>query len=138
MALFPMKRAGSSGGSLAETELWSNPSPSSDFAIQSVTLSQSMDNFTYIKMLYAYDKSTLTNTGIVIIPLTSFNPIETVGYTNSCIGAHVSSSQGIRIRTFGKVDSTTIRINSCLRATSGTAGGTFNSQCIPLKIYGMK
>ena len=52
-------RCGGGGGMLEETVLWTNPSPTSDFAAQTVTLSDSISNYDYIKFEYLMHKSYL-------------------------------------------------------------------------------
>ena len=54
---------------LTETTLWTNSSPTSTFAPQTVTLSQSSDNFTYIKVYFrcSTSDSTTYDSGLIDI-----------------------------------------------------------------------
>jgi hypothetical protein len=54
--LCELRKKGGGGGKYTETSLWTNPSPTSDFAAQTVTLSDSIDNYKYIAIKYKYDK----------------------------------------------------------------------------------
>lgn len=40
------------GGGMTETLLWENDSPTTTFSAKTITLSDSMDNYDYIKILY--------------------------------------------------------------------------------------
>lgn len=55
MALYGCMAGG--GGAPQETNLWTNPSPNSQFNEQYVTLSDSVDNYDYIKFTFAYSNS---------------------------------------------------------------------------------
>ena len=50
--LCTLRGAGGGGAKQTETVLWTNSSPTSNFADQNVTLSDSMSNYDYLKFTY--------------------------------------------------------------------------------------
>ena len=59
MAFVPMTAGG--GGSMTETTLWTNSSPSASFAAQTITLSDNISNYDYIRIKYRYNNTTPTD-----------------------------------------------------------------------------
>lgn len=123
------------GANLSETQLWSNSSPSSDFAGNSISLSQSVSNFTYIKIVYAANKSEASSyNGIVIIPPSMLLNSGTKNYAEVNLGGQ--NSNGVKYaRRITGASSTSITFGACGQVDSTTRA---NSHCIPLKVYGLK
>ena len=135
--LCELRKKGGGGGKYTETSLWTNQSPTSDFAGQSVTLSQSMDDFKYIKIVSAYNKNNLTYTGIEIIPVEELKkaPYPTSTYNVGYFIGSNSTSYNYARRVY-YINNTSMQISSANLVTSGT-GGTGNQMAIPLEILGL-
>ena len=58
--MYPSKKAGG-GGSGTRTTLWTNSTPTSAQAFKTITLSQSIANFSYIVFRYAVDTTNQTD-----------------------------------------------------------------------------
>lgn len=80
-------RCGGGGGMLEETVLWTNPSPTSDFAAQTVTLSDSISNYDYIKFEYLMHKNYSNKSSVV--------------YKSEDVLNWMASSQGTNYTAFG-------------------------------------
>ena len=64
MAYLPMTQ--SSGGQYTETSLWTNGAPTSSFASQTITLSDSMEKYSYIKFRYRNSTSNAIESNIIV------------------------------------------------------------------------
>lgn len=123
--------------SFTETTLWTNSSPTSSFAAQTVTLSQSIANFTYLKFTFcvdtSFDQSYITS---IIVSVTDFKKSREEqwgsmpGFTTK-----ITSSGGGRCRRIFYDSYTSIRF-AAANQISGTT--TTNTACIPISIIGMK
>lgn len=126
----------SGGGSLDETTLWINPNPTSDFAQQSITLSDDIDNYDYIKIEVKGNTSSTWSAPNICI-LCSVEDFKTTGSTagHSRIAAGIRATSGTYTRLFDYIDDTTIDAsNSVLVST----GGNTNNTNVPIKISGLK
>lgn len=129
------------GGTLSETVLWTNSSPTSNFAAQDITVS-SMSSFSYIKVNWGTSTTNYTSDpdiGILIVPLDNF--IATKDTSASVRGASYrlggeSTATGVGgwYRRFKYNSNTVIHFNYCY----DMAGNTTNDHLIPLNIYGLK
>ena len=128
---------GGGGGQYTETSLWTNASPSSDYSGGTVTLSESVDNFKYIKVTLAYNKSNLTITGSEII---SVEDLKKAPYpaTGNNVGFYIgnNSASNNYARRIQYINGTSVNISSAYLITSAT-GSVANSQVIPLEILGL-
>lgn len=129
MALY---RCMASGGQMSETVLWTNPDPSSSsgFASQTVTLSDNIDNYDFICVEYARGYRYLDTKSKVYYKVSDYKTF-----------AGGSVPKGIfRIssyyRTFIYGSNIQVVFHDCY-ATSGTETA-FNTYCTPLNIYGCK
>lgn len=127
------------GGTLKETVLWTNPSPTANFNRQSVTLSDDINNYDYIAVEYIYSKSSVDETekSKSIMSVTDFkkgNLGTLVSRTCMALGI-INSSNTTYNRQVWYRDDTTIEISACYAMTS-TA--TANGNAVPLQIIGIK
>lgn len=126
-------------GGFTETTLWTNSSPtaSSGFAAQTITLSQSVDNFDYIGIKYAtYNTKTTTDSAIAtnIRSVADFKKsAETAYYPSFLLGYYGSSTRYQRRVKY--VSTTQIGFTASQVAN---ASGTDNKSNIPLYVYGLK
>lgn len=66
MAFIPCNIGG--GGGMTETLLWQNDSPATQFGSKTITLSDSMDNYDYIKILYYVSSSANPSISLYVKP----------------------------------------------------------------------
>lgn len=135
---------------LTETTLWTNPSPSSSFSKQNITLSQNMTNFKYLRIEYApRPNSSYSSTAVsILVEVDSFFLNSTDYYTN-----YKSTPTLAAIAPTG-VEVIRIVLRDCNYWSKGTDNpkiigfangyidtGSFESDnwaCVPLHIYGLK
>jgi hypothetical protein len=128
------------GGSESETVLWTNPSPTSSFAAQSVTLSDSLLNYKYLKITYRSANTNVVNY-YTLYPIVDDNGeiIYAGGNGNPrMIISYIISSGTARQRRFSIEDSaaTTIYFTTCQNI--GSSSTTVNGAMIPITISGIK
>ena len=129
--LCTLRTKGGGGGKYTETSLWTNPSPTSNFASQSVSLSESMDNFKYIGI--KYKRTTAATDSITVIILVSEFKLATDGSTNYHIGLG-GNNTNTYTRRCDYQSNTNIGFANAARIG---ASGTDNSVIIPLEILGL-
>ena len=133
-----------SGAEPTETVLWSNSDRTVSFSAQDVTLSQSVDSFKYLRVVYAYTTtSSESSFREVIIPV--WNSEKTaymyqyVSSSNTGYRAALclkNSSNVTRARTFWILEGgEKVHFFACSNVGSS---GTSNTGCIPVYIYGIK
>ena len=132
MAWYPTNIGGGGGGELHETVLWTNSSPTSNFAQQAVTLSQGISNFDYIGIYYRIN-TTAGAIGFEMAKASDF--INYVGNLKPRVGFAVVSDNKSNFRNLLYSSDTSITITACIQ--SGTTS-TNTSQCIPTAIVGLK
>ena len=131
MGLFPMNVGG--GGTLSETVLWTNPSPTAAFDGQTLSLSDSLSNYDYVKIDYRASTTNATESSM-IIPISSFYVEDTVTVSRS-IAVKLSNSWYERL--FNRSNNMGVIFANCIKRkdNSGTATNIF---AIPTKISGLK
>lgn len=130
--LCALRKKGGGGQKYTETSLWTNSSPSSDFAAQTVTLSDSIDNYKYIKIKYVFSSS--YNTGNYLSDyIISVDDLKKVVYPETSgtarlnyTIARVNTSNTASYRTFYYVSNDSIRF-----------GSAPTSSLTPLEILGL-
>ena len=147
--LFPMNAGG--GGDLVETVLWTNPSPTSSFSPQIITLNDNWDNYDYIevdfKAFNTYDNSCIAP---IIIDMSHYaegaygSAKAHTGQTSYNYGIATSNyvwwasggdyQRGFRLYDDNSVNNQ-VRFFSCNKVDSTEDN---NAVCIPLFIYGLK
>ena len=118
------------GGTLKETILWTNPSPTSTFARQTINLSQDINNFDYLKIKAL--GSTTNNLEISIY--ISVDDFKKGGSTGSVAGPALygANTGGTARRAIYYSSSTTILVDYA------EGGNTqYNNIAIPLQIIGL-
>lgn len=109
---------------LGGTILWQNPSPSSNFGSQSITLSSS--NYDELRIYCLGDTG-----GTIVLTMTILK-----GYGTRFLYASEGSFK-YWSRTFNYSTDTSLTVNNCIEMTSG--GGTnANGLLIPLIVVGLK
>lgn len=139
MALIEMDFAGSGSEHYEETLLWTNPSPTSDFADQTITLANDITNYDFLKLLWIYNKSTITSGSnlyselIPVSKLISSGVYDTQNVSRYLFGARVGQTHKGRAIVYAT--STSVRITANWNLNSS---GTDNASCIPYQIIGVK
>ena len=136
--LCELRKKGGGGQKYTETSLWTNPNPTSSFDAQTTTLSESMDNFMYLKFVYKVYADAATNpTNNVIISVEDF---KTTNYTSGTVSlgltaaASASGTNYIWSRVAYYASNTTIGFSS---ARSAGANSTNNARSVPTEILGL-
>lgn len=128
------KSGGGSSARLVDILLWSNSSPTSAFGKQSITLSESISNYDFIKIKYraSTDQTKMVD---VIMMITEYKKTSIAATGGICPALSYFASNGIFCRPFGYSTDTSISFGN-----SNHAGGTDsnNSCAIPVAIYGVK
>ena len=134
MASLPMV----AGGAMSETTLWTNPNTSVSFASTDVTLSESIQNYTHIKVYVAFGNAAAGQLDIVwsiLMPVSDFLGATTSGASGRQLftPTEITQGGGFRYRNAYYKGDTTVGFSQCYE--SGTAK---NQQLIPLRIAGVK
>lgn len=139
--LCELKKKGGGGGSATwvETILWANPSPSSDFAAQTVTLSDDINNYDYLKVSYVnYNGSTGTNDPFsVLISVSDFKTSLSGNSTRHnafTYGGLYAPSNTTWTRFMFYNTDTTARFGDCTQVGGSKSA---NSNSVPLQILGI-
>ena len=125
------------GGILSETSLWSNNSPSTSFSSQTVSLSDDINNYSYLKFKFNRSTSDSTNNAEVIYTVDEFKKYTVA--TNKFNGAVAffggSGTSATYARRFWYTTDTSVSFDSMYQI-----GGTYsdNGAGIPTEIIGMK
>ena len=134
--LCTLKKKG--GGTLKETTLWTNPSPSSAFAAQTVTLSQDFTTFDYVRIYWMQGSANTTDVFYIDIPsdvmvesfIQSGNPKPFISLCAWRDDTNYSMARRVFYSSNTKIQFTTAIL------MNGT--GTNNALIIPTKISGIK
>lgn len=132
MALY---RCGGGGGKLEETVLWTNPSPTAAFATQTITLSDDMTKYDFLKIEWNAATDQTSSADNMIIPIVDYiNTNNSATYMpNYTLTSKYNGSTFGRITYY--VSDNQIYIENAYRIKNDS---TQNKATIPLKIYGMK
>lgn len=133
MAFVPMTAG---GGSMSETTLWTNATPTADFAAATVNLSDNISNYDYIVIEANFSKS--ENNSLTYIYKASELPNCTQGgtYPVMCVANYYNSRYYYRLIYY--VSDTSVSVGTCKYNTGNGTAANYNSGCIPLTIKGMK
>ena len=118
------------GGS-TETVLWTNNSPTSTFAGQTITLSDSLDNYTYVKIKYRISTSVSTESS-AIVPVSEFVHMTQTSDTFKIGTGSFDSSTYVRTAYYGSA--TTIVFNNGYKLGSTSQA---NGMLIPVSVIGI-
>lgn len=129
--LCTLRTKGGGGGKYTETSLWTNSAPTSSFAGQDVTLSESFDNYKYVKVRYKL--STTNNTEAALI-VTSDDLKKSLGGDNQININFGGRTTTTRDRIIRYVNTTTLTFTVAYHLNGTT---TSTSDLIPLEILGL-
>ena len=132
--LASLKKIGGNGEQYTETVLWTNPSPTASFAGQTVTLSDSIANYKYLKVKACYNGG---YTNVAVSPLILVSEFMTiVPSTRRCTFNIGNSSAGNSYysRAVQYVSPTSISFTDDWALKSNN---TANTDVIPLEILGI-
>lgn len=133
MAYIPMTIGGKK---YTETSLWTNPSPTSTFASQTVNLSESIDNYEYIKVKYVYATSATQIELVSILPVSEFKTYQinsTAGGSGVLGMISATNSQYARSYFYAN-NGGSVAFAAAFQINSTTSN---NSWLIPIEILGL-
>jgi hypothetical protein len=110
-------------------KLWENPDPTSNFAAQNVTLSESATNYDYLLIEYLLTQGSPKTASIMFKNNTG---------TSLTYASPSSNGAQSRARDVNYVNATTLSFSDGYIATGTTAAAAHNGISIPLNIYGIK
>ena len=120
------------GGDLKETILWTNPSPTSSFGGVDVSLSETIENFKYVKLYFRISTSNSTQSA-TIYEKDIFKAFTSAGNgASGAISARQSNTNYFR-RVAYKSPTEITYLN-----TVTASGGYDGNYLIPLKFCGLK
>lgn len=127
--------SGGGGGGETETTLWTNPSPTSSFSSQTITLS---DNYTnYKKIAFYFNVTTGTQEGCKIEYMKeNVDAMDTRISGNRLAGGLCAFSTYLYFRGFSS-DSLNLNQISLFNTYRTASTGSQNSYCIPTKVTGI-
>ena len=78
--LCTLRTKGGGGGKYTETSLWTNPSPTSSFSGQTVTLSDSVSNYKYIAIKSGFNSSYYSDSEsmTIVVPVDELKRLQTI------------------------------------------------------------
>lgn len=128
-------KGGGGGQKYTETSLWTNPSPSSSFSAQDVTLSESMDNFKYLAFKFGYSTTAQTGDccGVEIVEVSEFKKASYPS-SNSRVLYVLGGSASVSFTRNVMYTSGTVRFGGAYQISTTTNN---NAYCIPLEILGL-
>lgn len=125
--------AGYTHGWDAETTLWTNSSPTSSFGAQNVTLSQSIQNFNYIKIICRASTSVSTTSEAIYSKSFVLSCVSGNAAPRMALSTRTGSQSYVRIVNYAS-DTQIYFDTGHKRATSGDTNG----YVIPTSIVGLK
>lgn len=130
-------KGGGGGAKIVETVLWTNSAPTSAFTSQTVTLSDDMNNYDYLKIRYAFSTSAQAdaNCNEIVMPIAEFKKSLNSSTANALDSISGASSTTRYTRFVFYASDTGVLIGSSITSGSSTQN---NNACIPLAIIGIK
>lgn len=130
-------QGGGGGAKQTETVLWTNSAPTSTFNAQTVTLSDSVRNYDYLKFVYNLNNENQTTCSTIMSVSDFVNTKYQAGYFVGEFGCMATTSGTLYpwSRPAHYDTDTTIAIKNCI--TAGTSV-TINTRLIPTAIIGIK
>jgi len=120
-------------GSVTQTKIWTNPSPQADYSGTTITLSQSMTDFDYIRVTARRWKADGSVDYETIMPVSL---VVTCTGTNQGRFPLAYYGEGtMYARTFEYVSNTSIKFSN---ASKVGASGNLAGALVPAEVYGMK
>ena len=131
--LCTLRTKGGGGGKQTETVLWTNSSPTSNFADQNVTLSDSMSNYDYLKFTYKKATNNAASTSAV------FSVSDVKNFADESLYGQIggeSATDWYMSRMIWYVSDTSVKISTAWGLNRANSAN--NAYIIPLSIIGIK
>lgn len=128
------------GGTLKETALWTNSNPTSEFSAQTISLSDNVTNYNYVKLVFKSDLNQDIFSS-VIHDVTTFMALKLLNtdassYTQAGVVAMTTSNANTwRYRSYKATASNRVQFSASFPSNSATAA---NRYLLPYQIIGMK
>lgn len=131
------KGGGGGGATLVETVLWQNPSPSSNFGGQTITLSEDMNNYDYLGISWAYSTSNQSGNGInkLIMSVPDFKKVAYTSTAGTYPAVGTFTGTYSYVRNLIRSSDTTIYVGNCYQMSTSTQA---NGNSIPIQVVGIK
>ena len=135
--LCELRKKGGGSGKYTETSLWTNQSPSSAFAAQTVSLSDNLSKYKYVKVKFKFETSSTSDNamGSFIVSVDEFKKATYNSYNNIptyMVGTANTSYHFSRY--FEYVNDTSIYFSPAYTVNNANSN---NSRSIPLEILGL-
>lgn len=131
-------KAGGGGGQMTETVLWTNPNVANTFAEQTITLTDSITNYDYIKVTVASSTTNNTEYMDTIYKVSDFmtyvKPSSSANHwPQAAVGARAGGASNFRTLLY--VPDNKISISNGIISGSSSAQ---NTRVIPVTVKGLK
>ena len=130
MAYVPMTAGG--GGTMTETTLWTNASPTTAFNEQDITISDDMNNYDYLKITVNYNNTSSTTLMDFYVKVADFKTMTGAGHFSFPAGL-IHTNSVFYFRPFTYTSDTKVHAG-LTRYGSSTSGAAL----IPVEIKGLK
>ena len=124
------------GGTIRSTSLWTNSSPTSSFAQQTISLGDNLSNYQYVRVRYRCSTTNSTTWESAMVKVSDYSQSGGTSYPLSrplWLGTMPNSSYNY-CRAVNYDSDTTIYFSRCVRFASTTESNTY---CIPLEVEGI-
>lgn len=119
------------GGGITEKSLWTNNAPSAAYSSDTVTLSENLDNYDYVKVKFRRSTGASTEYEVWTIPTVSSD-------NKFLMNLAIRISNDFYARSVSHYVNNTILFGSTIKFFTSGSVSTANSYCIPLEVIGVK
>ena len=122
---------------MKETVLWTNATPTSDFSVSVVNLSDNISNYKFISVKVRTNININDKLDYFFDTTQIVNATSTSTYPKPYLGYYVNSTYYYRIM-FYQVNDTSVSISNCYYNKTNTTPATSNAAVVPVSISGWK
>lgn len=132
-------KGGGGGAKQVETVLWtnSNPTSSSGWTPQTITLSGNKSDYDYIKFIFAFNYNNPSSTINVVYPVSELSKFNDYTRGVSCAYTSANGRFFYRVVNNGNADNT-IGLMNCYQQETNNTWSINNLMLIPISIVGIK
>ena len=129
--LCTLRTKGGGGGRYNETSLWTNSAPTSNFAAQAVSLSDSIDNYKYLRVRYRMSTTDASEYSCIFLVDDIKHSSASTNVPQFSVVARTTTTY---VRTFYYVSGTSLQMNAAYVMNNT---GNVTNVAIPLEILGL-
>ena len=122
-------------GGLIETALWTNPSPTAAFNAQAVTLSDSLQNYDYIRVYWKSRRGQTAETYADFPKATVIGSVVAIDANCVTISSYDETGQYFFIRSVRYASDTSLNISTAYRLNYAASNNVY---VVPTQICGLK